>query len=316
MVRRLRTLTGFAVTALVACCGGACESPRRALPAPGTDARDGRPPPSAAGKPIPSDPGAGTAAPSLATVRVLGTGPGAIEIANDTDAPVGIEWDLRIEMETPGGWVARPTMVMQTECFGTPPPDRCVKLPPHGSFKPLPWLGWFGCTQCHTCRANVPAAPGRYRIVAVECGTGARHESPVIVVADEGRFAGTPHLRAPADDASAIVVANESDAPLGLQARIEVMRLDAARGAFDLTTDASMLLSPDCFPDAGACVTIPARGSLRTMGYRPGCARCAKCPLQAARPGTYQLRVTRCDHGETWDLKPFVVDATGQARAE
>lgn len=74
---------------------------------------------------------------------------------------------------------------MQTACFDPRPADGCVTIRPQAAFRPLPWRGWFGCTQCLTCRADVPASPGRYRIVAGGCGGGDRAESgPISVVRD------------------------------------------------------------------------------------------------------------------------------------
>jgi hypothetical protein len=260
-------------------------------------------------------------APSGVTLVVVA--PGAVELRNTTDKPVRMSWNMAIEREGSAP-TAMPvwdeahfsTMTMAPECFKGPPKDGCVTVPAHGAYKPLPWRGWIGCTQCLSCRGNVPAAPGSYRIVAFECDTGARHESAPLVVVEPGRFAGTPHVYAPKDEPNGIVIDNEGETAVSFRTHVAVDRLNQ-NNAFVDTGDRSMLLSSDCFPDAGAdaCVSVAPHASLRAMAYGGfKCARCAKCAAEhPVRPGTYMLTVSRCDAGEPYRLQ-FVVDPKGTVR--
>jgi hypothetical protein len=264
----------------------------------------------------------------VAGVHVESRFPGDVQIVNDTNATVRINWNLPIEREEAGVWTVGHTMTMMQTCFAPPPPDVCVAIAPHSSYAPLPWTGWFGCTQCGVCRANAPARAGRYRVVAVECdAVNMRREGPVMTLVDDGRFAKTPHVYAPADDPAAIVVDNEADEPASFRVAVDVARLDAARGAYETVEHAGMLLSPDCLPDAGAnaCVTVPAHGTLRSMGFRPGCPRCAKCEAKSVRSGTYLFTTQLCEgskpfyndvYGYTFRPPSFVVDAAGHTRPE
>jgi hypothetical protein len=119
-------------------------------------------------------------------VRSLGGG--AVELRNDGEEPARVAFELDIEREVGGRWESTgvSNMLMQTRCFDQRPADGCVTIPARGAYRPLPWRGWFGCTQCMVCRANVPAAPGRYHIVAHGCAGSGRAESEPIIVAREG----------------------------------------------------------------------------------------------------------------------------------
>jgi hypothetical protein len=271
-----------------------------------------------------------TRAPTLG-VHVESRFPGDVQIVNDTEKTVRIQWDLPMEREddaTVGVWTTAHTLSMMQTCFAPPPTDACVAIAPHTSYAPLPWTGWFGCTQCGVCRANAPARPGHYRVSAVECdAVNVRHVGPVMTIVDSGRLAKTPHVYAPVDDPAAIVIDNEADEPVSFRVAVDVAKLDASRGAYETVEHAGMLLSPDCFLDAGAnaCVTIPAHGTLRSMAFRPGCPRCAKCEAKTIHPGTYAFTTQLCEaskpfynavYGYTFRPPSFVVDATGHVRPE
>jgi hypothetical protein len=258
-------------------------------------------------------------------LQIAVTAPGNVVLRNDGDTAVRVAWELPIEKEIAGAWTSAHSMQLMTKCFDPKPADGCVTIAPHASFTPLPWTGWFGCTQCGSCRANVPAGEGRYRVVAVECDGGARHAGPPMELAGEGRFAHTPHVYAPASEPNAIWIDNESDTPVSFRTAVEVLRLDAARGAYDLVADADMALLDVCTSPRPACVTIPAHGSLHTMGHRAGCGLCTKCAASQSRAGTYLMRVSVCDsskplynevYGASFTTAPFVVGAAGSVKPE
>jgi hypothetical protein len=285
--------------------------------------------PSATAPPAPPAPASATASPKdVAGVRVESPFPGGVAIVNDGDAAVRIARDLPIERETNGTWTRSHGMTMTTRCFEPAPAGNCVEIAAHSTYAPLPWTGWIGCTQCASCWANLPAPPGRYRVVALECdGNGGRHEGPPMTLVSAGRFAKTPHVYAPPGEPSAIVVDNETDEPVSFRMAADVARLDRARGAYDTVEHAEMLLSPDCGRDAGAdaCVTVAAHGTLRSLPFKPGCRRCAKCPVSDVQPGTYMHTVTLCAgskalynevYGTTFHTEPFVVDAHGAMKTE
>jgi hypothetical protein len=275
-----------------------------------------------------ANPTANAASPSVVgagRVHVEVPLPGNVAIVNDTDAAVSIQWDLLIERDSSGTWKQAHAMTMMQKCVEAPPTGKCVVVAAHATYKPLPWTGWFGCTQSGICRANSPAVAGRYRAVALECGSGARFEGPAMTLVEDGRFAKTPHVYASSNEPNAIVIDNEADDPASFRVAVDVAKLDPARNAYDTVEHAGMLLSSGCFPDAGTCVTVPAHGTLRALAFMPGCGRCMKCPQQSIKPGTYTSTVQLCDgakpmyndvYGSTWRTAPFVVDAQGTARAE
>jgi len=315
-----RCMRALETIALLALGTAACDKERPAVSAPSSGS-------AVAGAGSAAGPGVatGTAPAAASLVRVDVTAPGTVVVRNDTDAPVRIAWDLPIEREGAGGWAAVHSLQMMTSCFDPAPADKCVAIAPRAAFTPRPWTGWFGCTQCGTCRANAPAQPGRYRVVAIECGSNARHEGPAMEIVSTGRFAHTPHLFAPKEQPDTIQIDNESDAPVSFQTAVAVLRLDASRNAYDQVTGAGMILSDVCRKDLPPCTTIPAHGTLRTLPYRPGCSSpCAKCGQQSIRPGTYLLRVTVCDTskplyndvvGAFFETEPFVVDRDGNAKS-
>ncbi len=296
--------------------GSSSSPPGGAPPKQGAPATASVPASASAASPSSSASTAPTGAPGL---HVDVTAPGTVVLRNDGEAAVRVAWELPIEREDAGGWTAAHAMQLMTKCFEPKPSDGCVTIAPHASFTPLPWTGWFGCTQCGSCRANAPAGDGRYRVVAVECDGGARHAGPSMEIVGEGRFSHTAHIYAPASAPDAIWVDNESDAPVSLRTAVEVQRLDATRGAYDAVADADMALLETCAAPRPACVTIPAHGTLHTMPYRAGCPLCKKCSAPP-RPGTYVMRVSVCDpskplyndvYGASFATAPFVVDAAG-----
>jgi hypothetical protein len=176
----LRHTRVFAFVVLAACRTNAGPTP---------SASSAPPPPSA----VPTAPTASvSAAPTRRPFAVRNLGGGAVEVRNDGDVPVRVAFELDIEREVGGRWESThvSNMLAQTKCFDPRPADVCVTIPAHGAFRPLPWRGWFGCTQCLICRANVPASPGRYRIVAIGCAGGDRVESEPTVVVREGVIEG------------------------------------------------------------------------------------------------------------------------------
>ena len=231
--------------------------------------------------------------------------PGGVSIVNDGDAPASVQWELPIERDDSGTWTRTHVLTLMKACMEQPPPGKCVTVPAHGKVDAIPWTGWFGCTQCGICRLNAPARAGRYRVVALECGSGTRVEGPPMTLVDEGRFAKTPHVYAPKSDPAAIVIDNEADEPASFRAQTDVAKLDA-HNAFD-TVDHIALA------DAGACVTIPAHGTLHSP------------PFRTKKPGTYAQTVQLCQgqkplyndvYGSTWHTEDFVIDATGTAKPE
>ena len=191
----------------------ACETPKSvAVPASSPAAS------SAAPQVIAASPEAGAAA-RPQRLRIESPFPGGVEIVNDTDAPVGILRALPIERQDGTTWAPTHNLDMKPTCDAAPLPD-CVSIPAHTRHAPLPWTGWFGCTQCGTCRANAPAEIGTYRVVAVECASGVRHEGPPLAVVGEGRFAGAPHVSSPADHPDTVQIANDSEVPMSFNCHI------------------------------------------------------------------------------------------------
>ena len=267
---------------------------------------------------------AASPAPAKPEVALVVIAPGAVELRNGTSTPARVSWNMAIEREgeppsSRPAWsdAQMSTMTMTPKCFTPPPAEGCVTVPAQGSHKPLPWRGFLGCTQCLSCRANAPAAPGRYRIVAFDCDSNARYESEPVVVVAPGRLAGTLHVHAPPGEPNGIRIDNEGETTATFRTHVGVHRLNKSN-AYEDTSDRSMLLSPDCYPDAGAdaCVTVAPHASLSALPYFGfKCARCAKCAAGApARAGEYMFVVSRCDGGEPHRLR-FVVDARGDIRS-
>lgn len=294
--------------------GAACETPKSAAPAasPGIS--------SAA--PVTDAGAALDARAGLASIRVESPYPGGIVVVNDSDAPVGIARALAVEREEHGAWTNVYGLQMQQRCFEPAPPE-CVTVAAHSRFEALPWTGWLGCSQCGSCRANAPAPVGRYRVVAVECAGGARHEGPAMELVGEGRFAGAPHVHAPKGTPDAIQIDNDSDVPMSFQTSVEVLALDKARGAWDVAPGAKMSLASACGADAGTCTTVPPRGSVTSTAYVHGCPPTTKSVLWA-KPGTYMFRVAVCPgskplynevYGTHFTTEPFTVVAGGAVKS-
>lgn len=232
-------------------------------------------------------------APASSRIRVESPFPGGVEIVNDSDAPVGILRSLPIERRDGRTWTAAHVLDMKQTCDAPPLPD-CVSIPAHSRYAPLPWTGWLGCTQCGSCRGNAPAAAGTYRVVAVECQGGVRHEGPSLDIVAEGRFAGAPHVFSPKSALDAVQIDNDSDTAMSFNTELEVLQLDKQHNSWDIAPGAKMTLASTCGVDAGTCTTVPAHGSITSSAYRPGCAMCTKCPAASAKPGTYRFRVSVC----------------------
>jgi len=130
---------------------------------------------------------------------------------------------------------------------------------------------------------------------------------------------------APKEQPDTVQIDNQTDAPVSFRMAVDVLVLDARRGAYDEVPGAGMVLAEVCRSTSPACTTIPAHGSLRSLPYRPGCSSpCAKCGPQTIRPGTYVLRVTACDTskplhddfaGASVTTEPFVVDRDGSVKS-
>jgi hypothetical protein len=231
--------------------------------------------------------------------------PGGVSVVNDGDAPASVQWEMPIERDDAGKWTRTHVLALMTKCIEEAPLGKCVTIPAHGKIDALPWTGWFGCTQCGICRANAPAQAGRYRVVAIECGSAARIEGPPMTLVEDGRFEKTPHVYAPKTDPTAIVIDNEADEPASFRATTDVAKLDP-HNAFE-TVDHVQLA------DAGACVTIPAHGTLHSP------------PFRTKKPGTYAQTLQLCQgqkplyndvYGSVWHTQSFVIDATGAAKPE
>lgn len=221
--------------------------------------------------------------------------PGHVVVRNDRDVPVRIAWKMPMQHESGGTWSDVHTLEAKTSCTQLAPADDCVTIAAHASLEPRPWTGWFGCTQCGSCRANVPAGEGRYRAVAVECGSGARHVGPVMEIVEAGRLAGTPKVHAPADDPSALEIENPTDTPMSFRTEVEVLELDRVHNAWNKAEVPGMTLESVCAGPPPPCTTVPAHGKLRTLAFRSGCAVCAKCNVASRKPGTWRMRVSVCD---------------------
>jgi hypothetical protein len=252
--------------------------------------------------------GASAAPAARELVYVTVAGPGRVVVHNDGDAPVRIAWDMPIERADGGAWKPIHALHPMTKCFEPPPADGCVAVPPRATLSPRPWTGWFGCTQCGTCRGNVRANPGTYRVVARECDSGREHASPPMEIVEPGRFAHTLHVHADAGAPNVIVVDNESDVPVSLASDVTVEKLDPRRNAYDAAPDTKLRLSPG----AAACTTVAPHATLRTGALVP------------ARPGTYLLAVRVCDpakplyndvYGVSFAVPPFVFEGPGRVRA-
>jgi len=296
----------------------ACETPKSsAVPA-------SSPVTSSAAGPL-ADASAPTIDPSVApaSIRVESPYPGGIVIVNDSNAPVGIARNLPVERDDHGTWTDVYGLQMDKKCFEAPLPE-CITIPAHSRYEPLPWTGWLGCSQCGTCMGNAPAQIGKYRVVALECPSGTRHEGPTMeIVADMGRFAGAPHVFSPSASPSVIQIDNDSDAPMSFASSVEVLQLDKARHAWDTAAGAKMSLDSMCGADAGGCTTVPPHGSITSMMFRSGCAPCTQCSA-AAKPGTYMFRVFVCQgskplynevYGYNFSTEPFSVAPGGTVKA-
>jgi hypothetical protein len=243
--------------------------------------------------------------PPVGHLHVASPFPGGVSIVNDGDAPASVQWELPIERDDSGTWTRTHVLTLMKACIEDAPPGKCVTVPAHGKIDAIPWTGWFGCTQCGICRANAPARAGRYRVVALECGSGARTEGPPMTLVQDGRFEKTPHVYAPASDPAAIVIDNEADEPASFRAQADVAKLDP-QNAFETTGHLAL-------SDAAACVTIPAHGTLHSPAFH------------TRKPGTYMSTVQLCEgqkplyndvYGYTWHTEPFAIDATGAAKLE
>lgn len=121
-------------------------------------------------------------------------GPGALVIRNRGNAPTRLAWAAAIERKTDGGWTRMATELRLFEQCPEPPPppDACVELAPGATLRPRPWSGFFGCTQCDTCRANAPAAAGTYRFVVTSCDGATSYASDLSILDRDGHIAGPP----------------------------------------------------------------------------------------------------------------------------
>ena len=221
---------------------------------------------------------------------------------NDGDAPASVQWELPIEREDAGTWTRAHSLTLMTKCIEEAPPGKCVTVPAHGKVDAIPWTGWFGCTQCGICRANAPARAGRYRVVALECGSGTRVEGPAMTLVQDGRFAKTPHVHTEPSDPASVIIDNEADEPASFRAQVDVSKLDA-HNAFETVDHVTL-------GDAGPCFTIPAHGTVRTPS------------ISMRKPGTYMQTVQLCAgqkplynavYGSVWRAEPFAIDARGNA---
>ena len=297
----------------------ACETPKSvAVPAasPGTPATSPATDASTA---------AIDASPTPDPIRVESPYPGGIVVVNDSDAPVGVSRNLPVEREDHGSWTNVYGLQMLQKCFDSGPAD-CVTIPAHSRYEPLPWTGWLGCSQCGSCRANAPAPIGKYRVVALECPSGVRHEGPAMeIVGDEGRFAGAPHVYSSKASPDVIRIDNDSDTPMWFSSNVEVLQLDKTHNAWDTAPGATMSLDSSCGADAApSCTMVPPHGSVGSMAFRPGCAPCAKCASASAKPGTYMFRVSICPgskplyndvYGVHFTTEPFSVAPGGAVKA-
>lgn len=293
----------------------ACETPK-SIAAPVASSATASPTPPIDASAPPALP-LGDASAGLAPIRVESPYPGGIVVVNDSDGPVGIARNLPVERDDHGTWTNVYGLLMEKKCFEPATPE-CITLPAHSRYEALPWTGWLGCSQCGSCRANAPAPIGKYRVVALECPSGTRHEGPPMeIVADMGRFAGAPHVYSPKATPSAIQIDNDSDVPMSFSSSVEVLQLDKSHNAWDTAPGAKMSLDSMCGADAGACTTVPAHGSVSSMAFRSGCAPCAKCAASSAKPGTYMFRVSVCPgskplynevYGYNFTTEPFTAN--------
>ena len=188
------------LVAAAMCVAVACgKSPNATTKSPTSAAPASEPAaPSVGSSPAPATPAATSAPASPATALptaplILHTlAPGAFEIENQSAAPVSIAWSVDIEWLNQGTWTARPSMGLNDKCPITYPDPECKTLAPGARWRPLPWTGWFGCTQCMSCDKNVPAGPGTYRFAVSLCNSSTRVLSEPIVHDSPKHFAGTP----------------------------------------------------------------------------------------------------------------------------
>jgi hypothetical protein len=100
----------------------------------------------------------------------------------------------RIELQQSGKW--EPThhdLLLFGSCPDpSPPSDGCITLEAHATLNPVAWTGWFGCTQCHDCDKNVPAAVGTYRFVVTTCDRASEATSDPSILTSDGTIDGPP----------------------------------------------------------------------------------------------------------------------------
>lgn len=118
--------------------------------------------------------------------------PGALEIENQSGAPVEIDGRVVIERQANGAWLAGHAMSLSNTCPLTYPEPACKTLAAGERWRPLPWTGWFGCTQCMSCDKNVPAGAGTYRFAVSLCNSSTKFVGEPIVVDSAAHFVGTP----------------------------------------------------------------------------------------------------------------------------
>ncbi|HPH65630.1 MAG TPA: hypothetical protein PLF40_07795 [Kofleriaceae bacterium] len=118
--------------------------------------------------------------------------PGALEIENQSGAAISIAWRVAIERQANGAWLDDHEMSLSDKCPLTYPEPECKTLAAGERWRPLPWTGWFGCTQCNSCDKNFPAGAGTYRFAVSVCNSSTKFLGEPIVVDSPAHFVGTP----------------------------------------------------------------------------------------------------------------------------
>jgi hypothetical protein len=88
-------------------------------------------------------------------------------IINLSNGPITIERGIRVEYQTPSGWVHGTSIEAVSNCEVSDPRSHApVRIDAHATLAVVSWNGWACGGQCPTpCQQNAPAMPGTYRFV-------------------------------------------------------------------------------------------------------------------------------------------------------
>jgi hypothetical protein len=132
---------------------------------------------------------------SSAGIDIRVDGFGQLIVENHNEIAVQFLREVTIDMKTidvktGGGYgLYMHGMFLDEKCPMTEQPA-CVTVDANSTLRPMPWTGWFGCTQCHICDKNVPAPAGVYRFVVTSCDGKTTYTSGEVELDKPGHFRG------------------------------------------------------------------------------------------------------------------------------